>query len=194
MYKVIFLLFISICLSCLNAMCADNSSSNWGENSSVFNKGFDEQKAVTDTKLNKTIEMLKERSLSRKQKKLRNEVKPLSPLSDEEYLKKFTNEQNPDDSLSQTMTVMIPMKAYNDEGITINPGYYKLSCRKVSDNLYVLDLSQGTQKVMTVDAKQTQQDLNQESISFCNSEIIDGGRIRLMYGSIDLNLVGYIYY
>ena len=41
---------------------------------------------------------------------------------------------------------------------------------------------------------QTKQDLEQDSIDFSNAEIIDGNRLRLVYGSIDLNLVGYLYF
>ena len=142
----------------------------------------------------KIIEQLKERSLSKKQRKIRDEVNPLSPSSDFEHLKDFTQSQNPDDELSQTLTVMVPVHAYNDEGKEISPGYYKLSCHKVGENLYVLELSQGTKRILTVDAIPTTQDLEQETISFCNAEIIEGNRIRLMYGSLDLNLVGYLYY
>ena len=89
---------------------------------------------------------------------------------------------------------MIPAGAYSEQGVYIPTGYYKLSCRKLSENEYVLDLSQGNKKFATIPAKQTQQDLEQDTISFCNAEIIDDNRIRLMYGSIDLNLVGYIYF
>ena len=106
----------------------------------------------------------------------------------------MSDAKNPDDQLSQTLTVTIPMEAYDITGKKIAPGYYKLSCRKLSENIYVLDLSQGPRKVLTVEAKQTQQDLEQDTIQFCNAEIIDGNRIRLMYGSIDLNLVGYLYF
>ncbi len=172
----------------------NETKKNWSENQDVFNKGFEDQEAVTDTKFKKMIEQLKERSLTRKQRKIRNEVKPLSPSIDEDHLKTFTESQNPDDQLSQTLTVTIPMEAYDITGKKIAPGYYKLSCRKLSENIYVLDLSQGPRKVLTVEAKQTQQDLEQDTIQFCNAEIIDGNRIRLMYGSIDLNLVGYLYF
>lgn len=166
----------------------------FAEGSEIFNKGFENQEAVSDKKLQNTIKMLKERSLTNKQKKIRKEVQPLSPASDSAHLKEFTESQSPDNEMSQTLTVMIPMPAYNEMGTVIQPGYYKLSCRKISENEYVLDLSQGTTKVLTIKAKQTKQDLEQESISFCNSEIITDGRIRLMYGSIDLNLVGYLYF
>lgn len=172
----------------------DKTTSQWGESTSVFNTGFENQEAVSDSKLKKAIQAIKENNLSRKQKKIRAEVKPLSPSSDIDHLKEFTETQSPDDELSQTLTVMIPMPAYSDDGIWIQPGYYKLSCRKIGNNDYVLDLSQGPKKVMSVPAKQTKQDLEQDTIAFCNAEIIDNGRIRLMYGSIDLNLVGYIYY
>lgn len=167
---------------------------SWSENQDVFNKGFEDQEAVTDTKLKKIINQLKERSLTRKQRKVRKEVKPLSPVLDEEHLKNFAESQDPDNELSQTLTVTIPMEAYDSTGKKIAPGYYKLSCRKLAEDLYVLDLSQGTQRVLTVEAKQTQQDLEQETIQFCNAEIIENNRIRLMYGSIDLNLVGYLYF
>lgn len=175
----------------LAGYCADSS---WGENSDVFNSGFSEQKSVTDTKLKKTIDMLKERNLSNKQKKIRKEVQPLSPSYDSDYLKKFTDTNTPDDDLKNSLTVMIPMQAYGEDGTIVNPGFYKLSCRKISPTRYVLDLSQGNNVILTVEATQTQQDLEQDSISFCNAEILDKGRIRLMYGSIDLNLVGYIYF
>lgn len=193
--KVLFILvFIFIFSNFAFAEEEKNSTSEWGENSSVFNTGFENQKAVSDKKMHQVIEQLKERALSRKQRKIKNEVKPLSPMSDSEHLKEFAKSQSVDDALTQTHTVMIPMQAYSEDGIYIQPGYYKLSCRKIGENTYVLDLSQGTKVVMTVNAEQTQQDLEQETITFCDAEIIDNGRIRLMFGSIDLNLVGYIYY
>lgn len=191
--RVLFLLFI--CIFCFSsAAICEEKKSPFSEGSEIFNKGFENQEAVSDKKLQNTIKMLKERALTNKQKKIRKEVQPLSPASDEAHLKEFTETQTPDDELSQTLTVMIPMPAYNDAGVVIQPGYYKLSCRKVSENEYVLDLAQGIKRVLTVKAKQTRQDLEQESISFCNAKIIDNGRIRLMYGSIDLNLVGYLYF
>lgn len=189
---IIFAFFIN---SCSITFASDTeANSAWGENSSVFNSGFTGQEPVTDNKLNKTIKMLKERSLSNKQKKIQREVKPLSPNYDMEHLKNFTNEQTSDEGLGLTGTIMIPIRAYNDDGKYISPGYYKLTCRKITKDEYVMDLSQGNQLVLSVKAIQTKQDLEQDTISFCNSKIIDNNRIRLMYGSIELNLVGYLYF
>jgi hypothetical protein len=115
-------------------------------------------------------------------------------MYDVDYLKNFTDSNTPDDELNNSLTVMIPTRSYSDDGKVVSPGYYKLSCRKVSVNEYVLELSQGTSVVLTVPAIQTNEDLKQESVTFCNAEVIDNGRIRLMYGTIDLNLVGYIYF
>ena len=190
----IFILFFLIGSILLPVNAAESSSSDWGDNTDVFNKGFEDQKPVSDSKLKETINQLKEQSLDRKQKKTRAEVQPLSPSSDFEHLRDFAQSQSPEDDLSQTLTVMIPMAAYSDDGFWIQPGYYKLSCRKTAKDKYVLDLSQGTKCILTVNAVQTKQDLEQDSITFCNAEIIDNDRIRLMYGSIDLNLVGYIYF
>lgn len=192
---IILLIFAIFLISSVRAAddSKSSSSSPWGENSSVFNSGFENQEAVSDTKLKKVMDQLKERSLSRKQRKIQSQVKPLSPSSDEEHFRNFTESQDPENALSQTLTVMIPVRAYSEEGKYITPGYYKLSCHKVSQNEYELELSQGTQKILSVRAHQTEQDLEQDTISFCNAEIIDSERIRLMYGSIDLNLVGYLY-
>lgn len=192
--RFIILIFLLFNISVVSIAEEDVSSSLWGENSDVFNQGFEDQKPVSDSKLKKTIQQIKERQMTRKQRKIKEEVQPLSPSSDFEHLKKFTQSQSPDDELSQTLTVMIPMQAYSEDGKYIQPGYYKLSCRKIGENNYVLDLSQGNKCVLSVSAVQTKQDLEQETITFCNAEIIDNGRIRLMYGSIDLNLVGYIYF
>ncbi len=176
------------------ALCTYSAETSWGENSEVFNQGFQDQKAVSDSKLKNTIKTLKDMNLSRKQKKMQKEVQPLSPTYDSDYLKNFADTEAPDSQLNNSHTVMIPMQAYSEDGRYISPGYYKLSCRKIGENKYVLDLSQGNEVVLTVEAIQTQQDLEQESVSFCNAEILDKGRIRLMYGTIDLNLVGYIYF
>ena len=167
---------------------------DWGENASAFNKGFENQQPVTDTKLHKTIEMIKERSLTKKQKKLQDKITPLGPSFDNEHLKEFTLSQDADNDLNNALTVMIPVQAYSDDGTVIPPGYYKLSCRKAGENSYVLELSQGTKKILEVNANQTTQDLEQDTITFCNAEIIENNRIRLIYGSINLNLVAYLYF
>lgn len=198
MVKRVVIVVLCIILSQFSAFADDekksSSNTNWGDNSSVFNSGFENQEAVSDTKLKKTLDKLKENNLSRKQRKIQKEVNPLSPSIDMEHLKDFTQSQTPDDDLSQTHTVMIPVRAYNEDGIYISPGYYKLSCNKVATDEYILELSQGTKKILNVKAQQTTQDLEQETITFCNAEIIDHERIRLVYGSIELNLVGYLYF
>ncbi len=194
--RVLLLIFIFLLFQVSSYSAEKNinrPSEQWGENASVLNDGFENQKPVTDTKLKKTIEMIKEKSLTKKQKKIRDEVKPLSPVPDNEYLKEFTMSQDPDNELSQTLTVMIPVWACDESGKTIPPGYYKLSCHKEGNNTYILELSQGTTKILTVEAHQTKLDLEQDTISFCDAKVIDDKRIRLMYGTIDLNLVGYLY-
>ncbi|MBR6163132.1 hypothetical protein IKQ26_04480 [bacterium] len=156
-------------------------------------KAFSGQKAITDSKFKKTIEMLKERQLSAKQKKERNRVVPLSPAASEEHLREFSHISDGDD-ISHTLTVMIPVSAYTDYGQLITPGFYKLSCKKLSNNQYVLQLTQDTDTVFTVKAKSTPEDLNQETINFCNAELSEENKtIKLIYGNLGLNLVGYIY-
>lgn len=169
-------------------------SSVWGENSSVFNSGFENQKPVSNSKLQKAIDAIKQNQLSRKQRQIQQEVNPLSPSIDTQHLENFVNSQDPDNQLSQTLTVLIPVEAFDENGKKISPGYYKLACRKIYKDTYVLELSQGTQKILEVKAMQTEQDLEQDTIQFCNAEVIDNHRVRLMYGSLDLNLVGYLYF
>lgn len=188
-----YLFFLMLVYLTANTAIADSSTAQ-SDNSSVFNQGFGNQKQITDSQFKKTVEQMKERSLTKKQKKIKAQVQPHSPLADEEHLKQFAQSQDPDNELSQTLTVMIPVQAYDENGKSVQPGYYKLSCRKLSKDNYVLDLSQGTKRMLTVEAKQTKQDLEQDTIQFCNAEIISNGRIRLMYGSIDLNLVAYLYF
>ena len=189
--KILVLLFISIVFS-LNTFANDDT--NLMDNSAVFNNGFTGQKQISDTKFKKTVEKIKERSLSKKQKKIREQVKPNEPAMDEEHLKNFAQSQEENGKFSQALTVMIPVKAYDESGKSIYPGYYKLSCRKIADNSYVLDLSQGAERILSVNAIQTTQDLEQETIQFCSAQVISNDRIRLIYGDIDLNLVAYLYY
>lgn len=188
---LLFFIFISsVCI----AEEENKPSSAWGENSSVFNSGFENQEPVSNSKLQKAIDAIKQNQLSRKQRRIQQEVNPLSPSIDNQHLENFVNAQDPDNQLSQTLTVLIPVEAYDEKGKKIAPGYYKLACRKIYKDTYVLELSQGTQKILEVKALQTEQDLEQDTIQFCNAEIIDDHRVRLMYGSLDLNLVGYLYF
>lgn len=192
-------LILSIALLTVSAnicYCEEDKSPSevWGENSSVFNSGFENQKPVSNSKLQKAIDAIKQNQLSRKQRQIQQEVNPLSPSIDTKHLESFVNSQDPDNQLSQTLTVLIPVEAFDENGKKITPGYYKLACRKIYKDTYVLELSQGTKKILEVKAHQTEQDLEQDTIQFCNAEIIDNKRVRLMYGSLDLNLVGYLYF
>ena len=56
------------------------------------------------------------------------------------------------------------------------------------------ELKQGSKLILSVPAFQTEEDLEQNTIQFCNAVILPGGTIRLVYGNIDLNLAGYLYY
>ena len=106
------------------------SSSALPDSSSVFSSGFTGQKQISDTKFKKTVEELKERSLTKKQKKIKKQVQPNAPAYDMEHLKEFSQENDAGAELSKTMTVMIPAESCSDEGVYIPAGYYKLSCRK----------------------------------------------------------------
>ncbi len=191
------LIFIFIvCIFLQNIVFAETKTNNQWNNkdTNVFNKGFENQKAVSDNKLKKTIEQIKERSLTKKQRQLKENFKPLSPNYDEEHFKNFVQDNNLDSKSQAAHTVMIPMNVYTETGDVIPSGYYKLSCKKQSENKYSLELSQGTKLIAEIPAIQTKQDLEQESINFCNAEIIENNRLRLMYGNIDLNLIAYLYY
>ncbi len=171
----------------------DDSSDAFGNGQKVMQEGFSGQKAVTDGKFHKTIEMLKERQLSAKQKRERNRVVPLSPAASEEHFKEFSHISDGKD-ISHTLTVMIPVAAYTEFGQLIQPGYYKLSCKRMSDNKYVLQLTQDSDTVYTILAENTPEDLNQETINFCNAELSEDEKsIRLIYGNLGLNLIGYVY-
>lgn len=189
---IFFILFLIF--SFVPVQAETDYTGEFDEESKIFDEGFDNQKQITNREFENTIKQLKERALSKKQRKMQKEVKPLSQASDFEHLKNFTNSQDPENDLSQTLTVMIPMQAQSENGTIIPPGYYKLACKKVSKDEYMLELSQGTKKIVSVPAMQTTQDLEQDTIQFCNAIILEDNRIRLMYGSIDLNLIGYLYY
>ena len=82
-FRLLIILFLLFNISFVsNAEEESSSASSWGENSDVFNKGFEDQKPVSDSKLKKTIEQIKERQMTRKQRKIKEDVKPLSPSSD----------------------------------------------------------------------------------------------------------------
>lgn len=193
MRKLLLLIFSILLTTTLSFADDVNYSDAFQVGQQSSEKAFSGQKAITDSKFKKTIEMLKERQLSAKQKRERNRVVPLSPASSEEHLREFSHISDGDD-ISHTMTVMIPVSAYTDYGQLVTPGFYKLSCKKMSNNQYVLQLTQDTNTVFTVKAQNTPEDLEQETINFCNAELNENEKtIKLIYGNLGLNLVGYIY-
>lgn len=191
LFKAFFLISASVIAVC--AAAAEDADA-FKSGSSVFNSGFSGQKQVTDAEFQKTVQQLKDRSLTKKQKRIKEQIQPNAPAYDKEHLKMFSDSKEQESSLSLAHTVMIPVKAYTRDGSYVQPGYYKLSCREIEENSYVLELAQGSEIVLAVPAFQTEEDLEQNSIQFCSAEILPDGKIRLVYGNIDLNLAGYLYY
>lgn len=186
---IIFILLITNIVSYAESTNDTNDAWNNAESAGEY----DGQKSVTDDTFNKTIKMLKERQLTNRQKKEQRRVQPLSPSASPEHLKDFATMADGDD-IAHTLTVMIPVLSYTEYGDIIMPGYYKLSCKKTRSNGYVLQLTQDTNTVYTINAIQTKEDLEQETINFCNAELEDDNKtIKLVYGNLGLNLVGYIF-
>lgn len=166
-----------------------SSGGDWSSFDKTINNSFSGQKAVTDEQFNKTLEEIKARRGGRKRKK--KEINSLSPVPYKTDTYSNNEMQSLYNKLQNTPTIMIPTSVVTEEGTKITAGYYKLTNKKINDN-YIFELTQGNTTIADIQAKQTNEDFHQQDINFVDVSPISQKYLRIIYGTVDLNLEAYL--
>ncbi len=186
----IFLLFFG--LLSLNYASADElDPGGWDSIDATAEKGFEGQKPITDAQFNKTIKQIQERKGGKKKKK--NEITPLSPVPYKNNPYDNNEMQSLYNNLTTTPTVMFSSFVIAPDGTVLSPGYYKLTNKQINRDEYIFELSQGSQIFAKVPARQTVEDFNEDKINFFKVSNVDDKYMRIIYGTMDLNLEGRLY-
>ena len=187
----ILLILFFISSACLaDDIDAGESNSSWDSFGKSIDNSFINTKPVTKELFDKTLENVK--SKGKKRKKNKNEVIPLSPVPFKENQYDQSELQSIYNKIDHSPTIMIPTKVITDNNTVLNTGYYKLSNRQVSKNRYNLVFSQGTAVIAECEANQTEEDYKQKDINFVNVIPISDKYIKVIYGTMDLNLETYL--
>ena len=185
------ILILILLLLFVTPMCkaegADSMSGTWDSFGKTIDGSFNNVKPVTDELFNKTIEEIKSRGKKNKKKK-KNEIIPLSPVPHKTDIYDNNEMQSLYNKLQHTPTIMIPTNVITDNGTLMPTGYYKLSNKKSPDNKYYLVFSQGNSQIAENHAIQTEEDYKQKDINFVDVIPISDNYIKVIYGTIDLNL------
>lgn len=169
----------------------DSMSSGWDSYNKTIENSFSGQKMITDEQFDKTIKQLKDRNSNKKKwwwSKKNEEIVPLSPVPFKPDTYDNNEMQSVYNKLEHTPTIMIPTNVVTEDGVRLAPGFYKLSNKKMSDNSYSFLLTQGTTLLATLPAKHTNVDYEQHSINFVNVTPISDRYLKVIYGTLDLNL------
>lgn len=93
--------------------------------------------------------------------------------------------------LDSTITVLLPTESMTkDEKQIIPIGFYKLvaDIDKTKEKNHYINLYQGHRLIAKIEARETLEDFGQESINFAKIIQTDDTILKVIYGSLDVNL------
>lgn len=182
---------------------ADDSFESVGDswdtvNTNKIDYALMQQKAVTDDEFNKTVHELRERRKKSKFKFFWQKGDEGNPLIKPSFLPQNAPPTIDVESLvpvqdlvKDSPTIMVPTDVITEDGVNVPTGFYRLSIEQVRDNIYNLVLTQGSNVVARVNAYQTDEEFSPNELNFAKA-IFLSDQVKLIYGSLDLNLEGYL--
>ena len=153
---------------------------NWGTNQEMYGQ---DKPAVTDEEFEKAIKQIKD-----KQDKLGNWIKKLQKPRGKEYRQSNETEViNEEVEDKDTMPVVcIPVDLNVGDGV-LPVGHYQVKGEKDENGNVVLKLYQAQYVMAQVPAVETNDDFNEDTITFVKWLSEGEDKIKLIYGSIDFN-------
>ena len=160
---------------------AEEVGDSWNEMMD-FDNSIQGQKPITDSEFNKVVKQLEQRKKTKRKKK--NEIPLPNQMEQNEmsYLK---------DHLESTITILLPTESMTKDAKQIIPiGFYKLvaDIDKTKEKNHYINLYQGHRLIAKIEARETLEDFGQESINFAKIIQTDDQRLKVIYGSLDVNL------
>lgn len=191
--------FQGLSLSVLADDDLDSLNDTWDSvNTNKIDNAIMQQKPVSDEEFNKTVQQLREQRKKKKFKFFWQSSDEGQPLTKPSFMPKNappevdTNDfMSVQDIVKTTPTIMIPTDVITEYGSIVSAGFYKLSIQKIQDDIYNLLLIQGPNVVAKVNAYKTDEEFSPNELNFAKALLLKD-RIKLIYGSLDLNLEGYL--
>ena len=188
MKKVLILLiscFLIMLSTPANAEDSDSSSSDMGDlmqYSDRFDNPYAGQKQISDEDFQKTLDQVKAKQGKKKKQPPTFKGKNYNGSNTTNYINE-TGEKN--------ILLGVPLDLINGDGTEIPIGHYKVIAKRENDKVY-LNFLQSSTLVAKVPAIETDSDFDEKELNFVKLESYDDKRIRIIYGSMDLNAYTFI--
>ena len=151
---------------------------NWGAEQNFYGN----DKNVSDEDFDKAIDSLKSKK-NRWVDRLKKKQIPKGEEFNQSNETEIINEQADKDTLP---VVTIPVEIILKDGV-LPVGHYQLKGEKTDDNNVVLRLYQAQYMMAELPAIETDDDFDEETITFAKWLLEGEDKIKIIYGSIDLN-------
>ena len=188
MIKKLLILFISLFVFVPFVL----AETDWSNTDNIDN-AWDGQKTITNKQFEETMDALQAKSKRKEAKKREKALKKfkgssLTPQMDA-HNDEIVNEQ-PTDKLEENQLITIPVN-FVVNGELIECGYYKIVGEKKDDGVYIL-LYQAHQLKARLKAKETNDDFNEDYITFAKVLPCNDHQMKIIFGCVDFNAFVYI--
>lgn len=168
------------------------AEADWSNTDNIDN-AWDGQKSITNKQFEETMNALQEKSKRKEAKKREKKLKKfkgssLTPEMDA-HNEEMVNEQ-PTDKLEETLVINIPAD-FVANGNLVECGYYKVVGEKKPDGCYIL-LYQAHQLKARIKARETNEDFNEDFITFARVLPHNDHQMKIIFGSVDFNAYAFI--
>ena len=165
---------------------------DWSDFSSVDN-AWDGQKTITNKQFEETMDALQakaKRKEAKKKEKVLKKFKGSSLIPEmDAHNEDMINEQ-PDETVAQFQLINIPVDFIANNQV-VERGYYKVEGEKKSDGVYI-NLYQAHELKAKLKARETNDDFNEETITFAKVLPCNDHQMKIIFGSVDFNAFVYI--
>lgn len=181
MKKILTLLIISFVIFALPVLADDGGTGGIEDMySSGIDKGFGNQKQITDEEFQKVYEQVKAKQNKHKTKKIKGQ---------------YYNDESSSGQINETsdknILLSLPVALLNYDGAEIPVGHYKIVGEKAKDKIY-LNFYQSAMLVAKVPATETQNDFGEMGINFVKVLPYNEKRVKIIFGSMDFNAYTFI--
>ncbi len=189
MIKRILIILISVLFMASGLTYAGD---DWSDFSSVDN-AWDGQKTITNKQFEETMDALQAKSKRKEAKKKEKVLKKfkgssLTPEMDA-HNEDMINEQ-PDETVAEFQLINIPVDFIANNQV-IERGYYKVEGEKKADGVYI-NLYQAHELKAKLKARETNDDFDEETITFAKVLPCNDHQMKIIFGSVDFNAFVYI--
>lgn len=184
--KKILILFLFLMFCASLRVCADDmegfgdGAGGFGDYGKSIDNAMYKQKPVTDEEFEKTMQRLKDKKNKKKKKPFKGQD-----------LKQGDQNSLLNELSESYLLLSLPVELVATDGSTIPTGHYRIIAKKAKGKVH-FEFYQAHLLIANIDAIEADSDFGENTINFVKILPYDENKIKLIYGSVDLNAYAFI--